>query len=320
MPRIEGSRGFEGLWRFALESLISDGELIPPITNPNSPHSAFGAGGSKLLECRGWSAIDYQPRARLLRSRERRAWPDQAFGMALWHLSGSPSLRDIVVVNPNGTRFSDDGKMLRGAWGQRIFGGSPDDLLERAIAVLDNDVSSFRAVIPIYRAADLGVESRDIPCLTTLQFVVRGDGLHLIASLRALNPYWIWSYDHFFLSVLSELVAVRLNIQLASITYFTASLHVSIDDRSRIAEALSNNIMDAVPMPAMDTRAADPHELLLLRKRYLQWTVEANKDSKAQMSSEGLDSWWSGYVAAFNDARKARSEGRDPAASAWLTI
>ena len=110
------------------------------------------------------------------------------FGMlaeSLWILSGVDEVGIIGNWNSRIGEFSDDEKVLYGAYGPRIV-----PYLGRAIQTLVDDESSRQVVIPIFRPDDVGVKTKDLPCNTQVAFKIRGGRLHMTVTNRSNDIHW----------------------------------------------------------------------------------------------------------------------------------
>lgn len=232
------STGFEEAFSASLQRLVLSGRSVPPILSKHSPHSSFGDNlGNNLVETVSWQTrID--PRNPFLANPVRSIWIDQALGMALWNLTASSDLASVAFYNANAARFSEDGQQLRAPWGARLLKGGMNSPFFRALELLDLDPSSLRAVVPVYSIEDLGVSSRDVPCLLNLQLLSREGQLDFYCHLRSLNPYWVWPYDHVFLSFLLAFAARKSGLTIGTISYFTTSLQARETELSLFRRAV----------------------------------------------------------------------------------
>lgn len=177
------------------------------------------------LECLGVTLRIRQPRSRLSRS-EDRGKPFSAIGELLWYLSGSDQLDFIKHYI---RRYEDDAVdgVLQGAYGPRLLrkNGSINQI-ENVSDLLARRPGSRRAVIQLFDAEDIAVEKKEIPCTTTMQFHLRGDQLHMSATMRSNDAYWGLPHDIFCFTMLQEMFASRLGVQLGTFIHHVGSMHI----------------------------------------------------------------------------------------------
>ena len=126
------------------------------------------------------------PRSRLSVT-ESRGLVFSCLGEFLWYASGSNALDHIQYYIPRYDEFSDDGAILNGAYGPRLFAGGSDSQVATVVELLRRKPSSRQAVLQIFGAEDLLKESKDIPCTCILQFLVREGRLHLVVMMRVAS-------------------------------------------------------------------------------------------------------------------------------------
>ena len=124
-------------------------------------------------------------------------------GEAYWILTGDNRVDTIKPYSRSITNFSDDGETFFGAYGPKI-----ENQLDYVVDCLCKDLYSRQAVINIWR--ENPPKSKDIPCTTTVQFLMREDKLHCILTMRSSDVWLGWPYDVFNFSMLSWLVLQRL--------------------------------------------------------------------------------------------------------------
>jgi len=303
----------------SLQALKSSGRSVPEIVDPTSPHSGFGRGGSATVEVLGWRAATDRIRRRLLWNPARAAWLDQAIGMCLWNLAASQALKPVAFYNPNAARFSDDGRVVRAPWGFRMLAGHESSALARALELLRRDPSSLRAVVPVFEPHDLGVATRDMPCLLAIHCLVRERALHFNCFFRSVNPYWVWPYDHFFLTVLLEFAASVLAVKPGSLIYTVSSLQLPVKDAPLRERALGAPRGTAPAMPPMAPGqswpglkaglAMEPRVRALLARE-----LEGAADPEAWQASMAAveEPWQRGLFQALAYAFLARRQGAMP--------
>lgn len=198
------------------------------------------------------------PRSRILNNKLRKVSIPFAIGEWLWHMEGRDDLEMIQYYAPSYDKYSDNGKTLNGAYGPRI-----KKSLLKIVEILRNDPDSRRAVVPIYRKEDAGLNSKDIPCTIGFQFLIRNNKLDMIVNMRSNDIFLGFPYDTFNFTMWQEYVACKLNIEIGTYTHIANSLHFYEKDREKIvkaslAEEVEENKME--PMPIYDIE----NQLLML--------------------------------------------------------
>lgn len=118
--------------------------------------------------------------------------------------------------------FSDDGKILHGAYGLRLQRNRLDLALQRLAA----DPDSRQAVVNIWEAADHN-PSKDLPCNTLVHLLQRNGKLHMFVHVRSQDAVWGLPYDHdAWWLVLRALAPCLGAVDPGSLTQYIDSLHV----------------------------------------------------------------------------------------------
>lgn len=206
------------------------------------------------------------PRARLSRS-EMRGKVFSALGELFWYLSGSDKLDFIQHYIPIYKEASDDGDTVHGAYGPRIFGEGHAGTaqIQNVISLLKSKPTSRRAAIQIFSADDLLKDYADIPCTCTLQAMVRNEKLNLIVYMRSNDAYWGLPHDVFAFTMLQELIARAIGVEVGFYQHMVGNLHLYDGKRQEAHDYLSEKFQTIEPMPPMPSD--DPWPLLpALRK------------------------------------------------------
>lgn len=250
----------------------------------------FGA----LLELRN-------PRARLSRS-QTRARVFSALGELLWYLAGDDSLKFIKYYIPSYEKYSNDGKILNGAYGPRIFSGNATcqdknySNWRRVISKLKLRSGSRNAVIQIYRNDDDRGKNEDIPCTCTLQFVIRADKLHLHTHMRSNDALFGLPHDIFSFTMLQEIAARELDVELGFYYHSVASLHLYHDDEKNGVKSFSQTAaqkflregwFEEKPMPIMPL--GDPWPSI---EKLLQYEAKIRNEASKQEPPKDLLPYW----------------------------
>jgi len=207
------AKTIDDLLRKVFKKLIKNGEEINPTKGKNK--EIFGVG--LLLE---------NPRARLSQS-ESKGKAFSAIGEFLWYLSGSNKLDFIQYYLPKYNLYSDDGKTIHGGYGPRFWNMDKKyNQIQNIIDLLREKPSTRRAVIQLFSSSDLEKHYNDIPCTCTIQFVIREKGLKMAVFMRSNDAYIGLPHDIFCFTMLQEIVARELNVELADYFHFVGSLHL----------------------------------------------------------------------------------------------
>lgn len=193
-----------------------------------------------------------KPRSRLSRT-ERKGTLFSCLGEFLWYLSGTKEVDFINYYIPGYEKFAEDDGTVHGAYGPRIFGG-PDSQIERIIDRLKKNQSSRKAVIQIFEAADIQKIYNDVPCTCSMQFFVRSNRLDMMTYMRSNDAFKGLPHDIFAFTMIQEVLARSLGVELGTYKHAVGSLHLYDDDRSKAEEFLSEGWQSEVLMPEMPRR------------------------------------------------------------------
>lgn len=191
--------------------------------------------GSRVMERLHETVTLTEPRSRYMLLAARKASLPAQIAETMWVLSGRDDVDWLSTYLPRAPQFSDDGKVWRGAYGPRLraFGrttGTPDsgvDQLAHVVDLLKKDPLTRRAVIGIYDGAIDARPGLDIPCNALISFQSRLGKLHMHVFVRSNDLVWGWSgINTFEWSVLQEVIASILGIEVGHLTFATSSLHI----------------------------------------------------------------------------------------------
>lgn len=114
-----------------------------------------------------------------------------------------------------------------------------------------------------------------MPCTTGLQFLLREGKLHLIANMRSNDAYLGLPHDVFCFTMLQEMVARILGVEVGGYWHSVASMHLYDKNRAATRRYLEEGFQRHVEMPPMpegDPRPAirrlfDAERLIRARER-----------------------------------------------------
>lgn len=201
------------------------------------------------------------PRHRLLDLPPSRVLnPAFAVAETVWILSGSDDPW-IYGFNERLQEFSDAG-ILQGAYGPRMrrwpAGLSAIDQLDEVRQLLATDPDSRRAVIQLFNPALDFRGHRDVPCTLAYRFYLRAGRLHMHTTMRSQDLWLGFGYDIFTATVLQELLAGWLDVELGSYHHTLDSLHLYEPVLERAATLPTRaRTSEVVELPTLDWPSLD---------------------------------------------------------------
>jgi thymidylate synthase len=173
--------------------------------------------------------------------------PAFAVAEALWILSGSDDPW-IFTYNRSLEQYADEGR-LQGAYGPRMRSWHGEvDQLEHVRRLLARDPDSRQAVIQLYDPQRDTRGHRDVPCTLNYRFFVRAGRLEMHTTMRS-NDVWLGlPYDVFTATMLHELMAGWLGVELGTYHHHVDSLHLYAQHYEAAAQVAASPVE---PSPAM---------------------------------------------------------------------
>ena len=157
-------------------------------------------------------------------------------------LSGNNEAKIINSWNPSLPKFQGDYQKYPGSYGNRLKYQFGFDQLEKAYSALLHEPSSRQIVLSIWKP-DLDLpktqgipNSMDIPCNVISMLKIRDNKLHWSQIMRSNDFYLGLPYDVILFSLLQEVFAGWLKIELGEYSHFCDSLHYYVNKKMNIAE------------------------------------------------------------------------------------
>lgn len=246
----------------------------------------FQATRGKFTELFGCCLHLRNPRARLSRS-EGRSKVFSAIGELMWYLSGETKLTFIDYYLPNRyQQESDDQINVRSGYGERLLSFNGINQLQNVIDLLNSKPSSRRAVIQLFDASDIAASYQSVPCTNTLQFIGREGRLHMLASMRSNDAFFGLPHDVFTFTMLQELVARSVDMEVGEYKHCVGSLHLYDDQRPGAAQYLAEGFQSHSAMPPMPN--GDPRAAIDELKAYEHRLRQGGTD----LPPSGWDPYW----------------------------
>lgn len=226
------------------------------------------------------------PRSRIINHEIRNVSISFAIGEWLWHMEGRNDLKMIKYYAPSYYKYSDDGKKLNGAYGPRI-----KESLTKIVETLKKDPDSRRAVVPIYGKEDVGLDSKDIPCTISFQFLIRNNKLDMIVNMRSNDIFLGFPYDIFNFTMWQEYVSCKLNIDIGTYTHIANSLHFYEKDREKIiraslVEELKENEMKKMPKEDLEEQLSLLYEIEEKIRNKQEYDISKQNDYFSKITKE----------------------------------
>lgn len=279
----------DDLLRRVIEHLLSSKNRIEPTKGP-------------ATELAGVLLQITNPRARLSRT-EAKGTLFSCLGELLWYLAGTNSLAFISYYLPHYKKFSDDGRTVWGGYGPRLFNQRGVNQVQNVIALLKRKQDSRQAVIQLFDAEDIVKPRKDIPCTCTLQFMIRRRRLHLFVSMRSNDAFLGLPHDIFSFTMLQEIVARSLSIEVGRYKHFAASLHLYDEHRKGAQRFLDEGWQTVIPMETMPIEDPWPAIAQLLKA---EKTLRAGRG--VDIESLKLHRYWIDLVRLLNVFRNFKDK------------
>ncbi|MGH3800145.1 MAG: thymidylate synthase [Pseudonocardiaceae bacterium] len=230
--------------------------------------------------------------------------PAFAVAETLWILSGSDDPW-IFQYNRALARYTDDGR-LQGAYGPRMrrWRGRVDQL-DQVRRILTRDPDSRQAVIQLFDPEQDTRGHRDVPCTLNYRFFLRGDQLHMHTTMRSQDLWLGFPYDVFAATILQELLAGWLGVELGTYHHFVDSLHL-----------YDKHTDSAANLPA------EPQPSLLMSPISVEWDGLAGllSDVIAGCAPLHADVAWRTFAAIMSSYRTCTAGDREQARASAAAI
>lgn len=231
-----------------------------------------------------------RPRARLSRT-ETRGKPFTCLGELLWYLSRDNRLDIISHYIPAYEDESEDRVTVHGGYGPRLFRQRGQDQVCNVIDLLRVNPRSRRAVIQLFDAEDISRRHREVPCTTTLQFMVRDERVHLLTTMRSNDAYKGLPHDVFCFTMLQEIVARSLGYELGIYKHFVGSMHLYEIDLADAQQYIDEAVQPTREMPAMPE--GDPWPSI---RRVLDAEYRIRNGQTVDAGSWGVEPYWADLI------------------------
>lgn len=221
------------VWRAAADALVQGGEDVYRQDSRLGPTR-------ELLHC---SFVLRQPRQRWVLSRRPALNPAFAIAETVWILQGRDDADFLNFWNPLLPSFAGHSPRYYGAYGRRLRGGLEFDQLERAYQVLMCNPDSRQVVLQIWDGRldfpdEAGcARAPDIPCNILAMPKIRGGRLEWLQVMRSNDLFLGTPHNFVQFTVLQEVIAGWLGVELGTYVQVSDSLHFYEHDLATISVA-----------------------------------------------------------------------------------
>jgi thymidylate synthase len=240
--------------------------------------------------------------------------PAFAVAEALWILSGSDAPW-IFDYNDRLRVYADEG-VLRGAYGPRLrrWDGRIDQL-DAVRRQLREDRESRRAVIQLYDPSRDHRGYRDVPCTLGYRFFIRDNRLVMHTGMRSQDLWLGFPYDIFTTTLIQELMAGWLGVELGEYHHHVDSLHLYADN----AEAAAASLHGMPGVAELDPIAVPWPDLDALLQRVIDGDTGPGDGSTWDAFGRTLSSYRSWKSGERDQARKLAADTPGPLGAALLS-
>jgi thymidylate synthase len=272
------NKTLDDVMRSVIEEIFSHGDRIYPTKG-------------EALELSGVLLEVTNPRARLSRT-ETRGKLYSCLGELCWYLARSKDLVFISYYIPP-YKESADGDEIFGGYGPRLFNWKGLNQVTNVINVLRENSFSRKAVVQLFDSHDIAEEHKDTPCTCTLQFMIRHDQLHMFTNMRSNDVHWGLPHDVFCFTMLQEIVARSLSVEVGTYKHAVGSLHLYVKHTRAATRFLNEGWQptEAV-MPPMPSGDPWPGISFLLQAESAIRTAGAFNDSRLG----DIDPYWADLI------------------------
>src|SRR5450759_4353018 len=110
--------------------------------------------------------------------------------------------------------------------------------IDNVINLLKKKSESRQAVIQLFDASDIVEVHKDIPCTCTLQFLIRQRRLNMITNMRSNDAFLGLPHDIFAFTMLQEIIARTLGVEMGTYKHAVGSLHLYDKNRNSAQQFL----------------------------------------------------------------------------------
>ena len=158
---------------------------------------------------------------------EQRNWnPKYAMREWQWYLSGDPNAVEISKYAPIWKNMMDEDGNVRSNYGWQW---KRNDQIGKVIKLLQDNPNTRKATISIYDGKEIDTYSNDTPCTYAVQFTILDGKLNMAVLMRSNDLWYGFCNDQYCFSMLQQMIADFLSIEVGTYYHFAHNLHLYND-------------------------------------------------------------------------------------------
>ena len=191
------------------------------------------------------------PRTRLIQNPSRKINLGLNLTEYLTIIGADDSVDPFLQLAPNMIRFSDDGRVFRGAYGPRLRKYKGDQF-KYIIENLKSDYNSRQAVMTIFDPNLDFIKTKDVPCTINFHFLLRNDKLKMNVYMRSNDAMLGHAIDVFNFTMIQEIIATELGVDVGEYNHFVGSFHLYENDIEKAEKIIDEKNYSSFEMNKMD--------------------------------------------------------------------
>ena len=190
-------------------------------------------GDTKALFNVGFTILN--PTDKIIHNKNRKWNIEYAEAEWQWYLSGDPSVEKLGEIYGKvpqiWKRMADSLGNVRSNYGWQW---QRNHQIDKVVAMLKDNPQTRQAAISIYDAKEWGSYTKDTPCTYAVQFTILDNKLNMSVLMRSNDIWYGFCNDQYQFSMLQELVAKRLSIEIGTYYHFAHNLHLYNNIKNKI--------------------------------------------------------------------------------------
>jgi len=144
-----------------------------------------------------------------------------------WYLSGDPNIDKLGQIYGKvpeiWKHMADDRGHVNSNYG---YQWKRNNQIDYVCAKLRQNKNTRQAAISIYDAKEWSSYKKDTPCTYAVQFTILDNKLNMSVLMRSNDIWYGFCNDQYQFSMLQQLVAKRLTIEIGTYYHFAHNLHL----------------------------------------------------------------------------------------------